>query len=56
MNLQAEITIQEILTEASAFFLRNEVIEGAEKVWSERKDEPGFTLCDAYQIAFHEIC
>lgn len=51
-TLQEEITIQEILAEANAYGLRSEVIASAEKIWNENKSDEGFTLLDAYHLAF----
>ena len=54
-TLQEQITIEEILTEAGSFSLRIKVIDEAEKIWSQRKDEEEFTLLDAYHIAYHTL-
>lgn len=51
-KLQEEITIQEILAEASAHGLRLEVRESAEKIWKEHSTDIDFTLLDAYHLAF----
>ena len=51
-TLQEEITIQEILAEANAYGLKSEVMQSAEKIWYKNKSEEGFTLLDAYHLAF----
>lgn len=51
-TLQEEVTIQEILAEAGSYGLRAEVIKSAEQIWAENKSDEGFTLLDAYHLAF----
>ena len=51
-TLQEAIIIEEILCEADAHGLRNEVRDSAEKIWTENKDDEYFTLLDAYHLAF----
>lgn len=53
-TLEEQITIEEILIEALAFGLKREVIESADSIWSQRKNEEEFTLLDAYHLAFHD--
>ncbi len=53
-NLEEQITIEEILIEAHAFGLKREIVESADVIWSQRKNEEEFTLLDAYHLAFHD--
>lgn len=53
-TLEEQITIEEILIEAHAFGLKHEVVESADAIWSQRKNEEEFTLLDAYHLAFHD--
>jgi len=49
MDMEHTIQIQEILEEANAYGLRQEVIEWAEKF---RAEDPLFTDLECYQLAY----